>query len=87
MEDCVRQRARDAIMKGVEIDADTLQELRDEGKNPNQWSGRTFQQRLFGHDGVSEANRIFDKSEGKAKSISEIVNGEQSSLLKAVEVN
>ncbi len=87
MEDCARQRARDAIMKGVEIDADTLKELRTEGKNPNQWSDPTFQQWLFGYDAVAEANRILDKLEGKAKSTSEIVNGEHSSVLKAVEVN
>jgi salicylate hydroxylase len=54
MEDGARQRARDAIMKGVEIDADTLQELKSEGKNPNQWSDPTFQEWLFGYDAVAE---------------------------------
>lgn len=54
MEDSARQRARDAIMKGVEIDAETMQELRAEGKNPNQWADPTFQQWLFGYDAVTE---------------------------------
>lgn len=36
MEDFARERARDAIMKGVEIDEKTLQELRAKGRNPNQ---------------------------------------------------
>ena len=40
MEDCARQRACDAIMKDVDIDADTLRELRTAGKNPNQWSAQ-----------------------------------------------
>ena len=54
MEDSARQRARDAIMKGVEIDAETMKELRAEGKNPNQWADPTFQQWLFGYDAVVE---------------------------------
>jgi|SRR5271154_6060205 len=56
MEDSARQRARDAIMKNVEIDEETLKELRAEGKNPNQWSDPTFQQWLFGYDAVAEVN-------------------------------
>lgn len=42
MMDCARQYAQDAIMKGDEIDADTLQELRTDGKNPNQWADPTL---------------------------------------------
>jgi salicylate hydroxylase len=52
MEDGARQRARDAVMKGVEIDEDTLDELRAEGKNPNQWSDSDFQEWLFGYHAV-----------------------------------
>ena len=54
MEDGARQRGRDAIMKGVEIDAETLKELRNEGKNPNLWSDPSFQEWLFGYDAVEE---------------------------------
>ena len=57
MEDSARQRARDAIMNGVEIDAETMRELRAEGKNPNQWADPSFQQCLFGYDAVAE---VFD---------------------------
>src|ERR1700744_4838347 len=52
MEDGARQRARDAIMKDVEIDEETLKELKSEGKNPNQWSDPEFQSWLFGYDAV-----------------------------------
>jgi salicylate hydroxylase len=60
MEDGARQRARDAIMKGVEIDEETLKELKAEGKNPNQWSDPTFQAWLFGYDAVAEVCFIPD---------------------------
>ena len=58
MEDGARQKARDAIMKGVEIDEETLKELKAEGKNPNQWSDPTFQSWLFGYDAVKEVEPI-----------------------------
>lgn len=56
MEDCARQRARDAIMRGVEIDAETMRILKAEGKHPNQWADPSFQQWLFGYDAVAEVN-------------------------------
>ena len=58
MEDGARQKARDAIMRGVEIDEETLKALRAEGKNPNQWSDPTFQSWLFGYDAVQEVRRF-----------------------------
>src|SRR5579859_8282274 len=60
MEDGARQKARDAIMRGGEIEEETLKELRAEGKNPNQWSDPTFQSWLFGYDAVAEVCFIPD---------------------------
>jgi len=57
MEDGARQKARDAMMKGVEIDEKTLKELKAEGKNPNQWADPTFQTWLFGYDAVKEVSK------------------------------
>ena len=60
MEDGARQRARDAIMKGIQIGEKDLEELRNDGRNPNQWSDAGFQKWLFGYDAVAEANRNLD---------------------------
>jgi salicylate hydroxylase len=62
MEDGARQRARDAIMKGHEIDEETLKELKSEGKNPNQWSDPAFQEWLFGYDAVEAVSLLDDYS-------------------------
>jgi salicylate hydroxylase len=69
MKDGARQRARDAIMKGVEIDEETLKELRSEGKNPNPWSDLNFQSWLFGYDAVEEALQLQNLSNFRQKKL------------------
>jgi len=54
MEDGTEQQTRDAIMRGAEVDEEKAEELKNEGKNPNQWSDPKFQKWLFGHDAVQE---------------------------------
>jgi len=54
MEDGTEQKTRDAIMRGAEVDQEKAEELKNEGKNPNQWSDPKFQKWLFGHDAVQE---------------------------------
>jgi salicylate hydroxylase len=87
MEDSARQRARDAFMKGIELDEATKEELKAEGKNPNQWADPQFQQWLFGYDALAEAQRALDKLEGKTKEAISHRSGEQSAPLKTVTVN
>lgn len=86
MEDGARQRARDAMMRNEEIDAQTLEELRNEGKNPNQWADPTFQSWLFGYDAIAEATRVLDELEGK-NSDAGVTNPEGTGPVKAVQVN
>lgn len=86
MEDSARQRARDAYMQGLELDEATKEELKDEGKNPNQWADPSFQPWLFGYDALAEAVRSLDKLEGRTTETFAARSEEQWTQLKPVTV-
>jgi salicylate hydroxylase len=66
MEDGAHQRARDAIMKNVEIDEETFKELRCEGtQNPNPWNDLNLQPWLFGYDAIEEVYLLRNRSNSR----------------------